>query len=488
MMLIKQLLPQATRDIDIKGLKLDSRMVQQGDLFFAVKGTQQDGRAYIEQALQRGAVAIVFDPENYQLATTLVSQYPQAEFIAMTDLAKHLSVIAGHFYGEPANSLRLIGVTGTNGKTSVTQLIAQALDLLGDKCGIIGTLGAGFWQALQEGKQTTPDAISIQANLANLLANGAKVVAIEASSHGLEQGRIAALPFKVAVFTNLTRDHLDYHQTLESYGAAKAKLFTWPSLTSKVINKDDSFGQQLIAQSKDHMLLTYSLEDSSSDLYCRDISFHDEGIEATLVTPQGTGQLRSTLIGRFNLSNLLAVVGGLLGMGFKVTDILAVLPKLKGPAGRMHRLGGQNKPLVIVDYAHTPDALEKVLTALRPHTTGKLICVFGCGGDRDRGKRPLMAAIAERFADQVIVTDDNPRSEDSSKIIGDTLQGFNKPQEIQVIANRQQAIAQAINHASLSDVVLLAGKGHENYQEIAAIRHHFSDIEEANRALLGWGK
>lgn len=487
-MLIKQLFPQATHDIEVKGLKLDSRMVQQGDLFFAVKGTQQDGRAYIEQALQQGAVAIVFDPENYQLATTVVNQYPQAEFIAIAGLAKQLSAIAGHFFGEPASSLRLIGVTGTNGKTSVTQLIAQALDLLGDKCGIIGTLGAGFWQALQESKQTTPDAINIQANLANLLANGAKAVAIEASSHGLEQGRLAALPFEAAVFTNLTRDHLDYHHTIESYGAAKAILFMCPSISTKVINKDDDFGRQLIAKSDDQTLLTYSLEDSSSDLYCQDISFNDEGIEAKIVTPQGTGQLKSTLIGRFNLSNLLAVTGSLLGMGYTIADILAVLPKLKGPAGRMQRLGGQNKPLVIVDYAHTPDALEKVLMALRPHTKGRLICVFGCGGDRDSGKRPLMAAIAERFADKVIVTDDNPRTEDSSKIIGDILQGFNRPQEIQVLANRQQAVAQTINLASLSDVVLLAGKGHETYQEVAAVRHHFSDIEEANRALSGWGK
>lgn len=487
-MLLKQLLPQTSKSIDVKGLKLDSRTVQQGDLFFAVKGTQQDGRAYIEQALQRGAVAIVYDPEDYQLAATLVNQHPQAEFIAMAELQKHISAIAGCFYGDPAYSLRLIGVTGTNGKTSVTQLLAQALDLLNEKCGIIGTLGAGFWQDLQEGKQTTPDAISIQANLAKLLAQGAKAVALEVSSHGLDQQRVSALPFQMAVFTNLTRDHLDYHQTLENYGAAKAKLFAWPSLTTKVINKDDKFGQQLIANYNDQTLLTYSLENTTADLYCTDIAFNDDGVQATLITPKGSGKLRSELIGYFNLSNLLAVIASLLGIGYSVTDILAVLPDLKGPVGRMQRLGGLDKPLVVIDYAHTPDALEKVLMALRLHASGKLICVFGCGGDRDKGKRQLMAAIAERLADHVIVTDDNPRTEDSSLIINDILQGFTQPQNVQVIASRQQAIEQSIKQANTTDIVLLAGKGHENYQEIAGVRHHFSDMEEASQILLGWRK
>lgn len=487
-MLLTQLLPQATKDLYIKGLKLDSRLVQPEDLFFAVKGTQQDGRAYIEQALQKGAVAIVYDPEDYQLASTLVNQFPQAEFMAVKQLQKQLSGIAGHFYGQPVTSLRLIGVTGTNGKTSVSQLIAQALDLLGEKCGIIGTLGAGFWHELQEGKQTTPDAIAIQANLASLLQHGARAVTLEVSSHGLDQDRVAALPFQVATFTNLTRDHLDYHHTFENYSKAKAKLFTWPSLIAKVINKDDAFGKHLITTHAGSSLLSYSLEDPTADLYCQHIVYTDKGVQAQVNTPNGLEHLQSSLIGRFNLSNLLAVIGSLLGLGYSLVDIMAVMPKLEGPIGRMQRLGGQHTPLVVVDYAHTPDALEKVLLALRPHVLGQLICVFGCGGDRDKGKRPLMASIAERLADKVVVTDDNPRTEQSDAIINDILHGITNTQKLEVIASRKQAIAQTIKHAKLTDVILLAGKGHENYQEVAGVRHHFSDVEEASHALSGWGK
>lgn len=485
-MLLNQLLPQVQKPIEITGLKLDSRMVQQGDLFLAVKGTQQDGRDYIEQALHKGALTIVYDPEDYQLADSIVNQHPYAEFIAVKKLQYHVSDIAGRFYGEPANLLRLIGVTGTNGKTTVTQLIAQALDLLNEPCGIIGTLGTGFWQKLQQGKQTTPDAISVQASLAKLLQEGAKAVALEVSSHGLDQGRVAALPFNIAVFTNLTRDHLDYHETLENYAAAKAKLFAWDSLQARVINQDDTYGKQLINQNNHKELLTYSIEDTTADLHCTNILFNEQGVTANLVSPQGTGLLQSQLIGRFNLSNVLAVVGSLLGLGYELAKVLAVVPQLKAPAGRMQCLGGNEKPLVIVDYAHTPDALEQVLTALKPHVKGKLWCVFGCGGSRDKGKRPLMAAIAESLADQIVVTDDNPREETSSAIINDILQGFNNPQTVQAIADRQQAILQTIAQAKSDDVVLIAGKGHEDYQEVNGIRSHFSDTEQANQALKTW--
>lgn len=485
--LLTQLLTEATKKIEILGLTLDSRKVSKGDLFFAVKGIQQDGRKYIEQALEKGAVAVVYDKENYQLSDGLLEQYPQVEFIGLNDLQHQVSAIAGRFYGNPAASLRLVGVTGTNGKTSVTQLLAQALDLLNEPCGIIGTLGCGFWKKLQEGLQTTPDAISVQASLATLREQGAKAVAIEVSSHGLDQGRVAALPFKVAAFTNLTRDHLDYHESLEAYGQAKAKLFSWPTLEVQVINQDDSFGRKLIANAKPASLISYSLVDNSATLYCDQIVFNEQGAQAQLVTPKGTGLLKTALIGRFNLSNLLAVVGCLLGLGYELQQILAVLPKLEGPEGRMQRLGGKDKPLVVIDYAHTPDALEQVLTALRPHVEGKLICVFGCGGSRDKGKRPLMAGIAERLADLVIVTDDNPRHEKSANIINDILQGFKKPQEaIQIIADRHMAIKQSIGHANSEDIVLLAGKGHENYQEIAGVRSHFSDLEEASQALSDW--
>lgn len=485
-MLLTKLFPQVNKEVEINHLRIDSRLVQRGDLFFAFKGSQQDGRHYIEQALLKGALAIVYDPEDYQLASTIAKQYPDAEFIALKNTQAHISGIASIFYNHPGNALSLIGVTGTNGKTTVTQLMAQALDLLGEHCGINGTVGTGFWGHLQKAKQTTPDAISMQACLAQLLNEGAKAVAMEVSSHGLDQGRVAALPFKVAIFTNLTRDHLDYHKTMENYGAAKAKLFEYPTVISKVINWDDAFGKDLIKLHQDKTLLTYSVESSEADLYCTDVHFSTQGIEAKLVTPMGQGLLKAKLIGHFNLSNVLAVVAGLLGLGYSLDKILAILPELSAPIGRMQCFGGETKPLVVVDYAHTPDALEKALAALKPHVKGKLWCVFGCGGGRDKGKRVLMAQAAEQLADQIVVTSDNPREENYLEIIDDILKGFTTHQQVQAIADRKKAISQSITQAMPEDIVLVAGKGHEDYQEVMGKRTHFSDIEEISQVLDAW--
>ncbi|MNF48712.1 UDP-N-acetylmuramoyl-L-alanyl-D-glutamate--2,6-diaminopimelate ligase [compost metagenome] len=452
-----------------------------GDLFLAVPGGQQDGRAHIADAVARGAVAVA-----YEAAGAEPYQAGSAELIPIKGLAGQLSAIAGRFYGEPSRALRLVGVTGTNGKTSVSQLLAQALDQLGERCGIVGTLGTGFYGELESGRHTTPDPLAVQATLAGLKQAGARAVAMEVSSHGLEQGRVAALDFDVAVFTNLSRDHLDYHGSMDAYAEAKARLFAWPELRARVINLDDPFGRQLAADSRESRLFSYSLEDASSFLYCREARFDDHGVHAQLVTPQGEGLLRSPLLGRFNLSNLLAVVGALLAMEYPLDEVLRVLPSLQGPVGRMQRLGGGDKPLVVVDYAHTPDALEKVLQALRHHVRGRLLCLFGCGGDRDRGKRPLMAAVAERLADQVLVTDDNPRSEESAQIFADIRPGFADAQQVEFVAGRGQAIAQLIRSAGVDDVVLLAGKGHEDYQEIAGVRQPFSDLVEAAKALDAW--
>ena len=379
-----------------------------------------------------------------------------------------------------------MGVTGTNGKTSVTQLVAQALDLLGQHCGIVGTLGTGFYGALQSGRHTTPDPIAVQAMLADLKKAGAKAVAMEVSSHGLHQGRVSALAFDVAVLTNLSRDHLDYHGTMQAYAQAKAQLFAWPNLRCRVLNLDDAFGRELAAEKHDSRLISYSLEDSSASLYCYDATFDDDGVRATVKTAQGEHLLRSTLLGRFNLSNVLAAIGALMGLDYPLDEILKVLPKLDGPVGRMQRLGGGSKPLVVVDYAHTPDALEKVLLALRPHAKGQLQCLFGCGGDRDRGKRPLMAEVVERLADTVLVTDDNPRTEDPAQIFNDIRAGFADETNVTFIAGRAEAIAQIIAQASADDVIVLAGKGHEDYQEINGERHEFSDLVEAENALLAW--
>lgn len=478
---LNKLFPQAGHDPLIRELSLDSRTVRPGDLFLAVPGAQVDGRAHIADALQRGAAAVAYEVEG-----VTVLPFTGVPLIPVKGLLAQLSDIAGRFYGEPSRILDLIGVTGTNGKTSVTQLLAQALDRLGLHCGLIGTLGTGFHGALQSGRLTTPDPIAVQATLNDLKKAGAKVVAMEVSSHALHQGRVAALAFDIAVLTNLSRDHLDYHGSLEAYAEAKARLFAWPSVKSQVLNLDDAFGQQLAADAAGGRVITYSLENPKATLYCRQAQFSDQGVRALLVTAQGEHTLVSSLLGRFNLSNMLAVVGTLMAMNYPLDDILKQLPGLQGPAGRMQRLGGGKRPLVVVDYAHTPDALEKVLETLRPHAKGRLICLFGCGGERDRGKRPLMAAVAERLADRVLVTDDNPRGEAPEAIFDDIRPGFSQADAVPFVAGRGAAIARLIAEAASDDVIVLAGKGHEDYQEIAGARQPFSDLLEAEKALALW--
>ncbi|MBF0675451.1 UDP-N-acetylmuramoyl-L-alanyl-D-glutamate--2,6-diaminopimelate ligase [Pseudomonas sp.] len=477
---LNQLLAQADNAALVRELTLDSRKVRPGDLFLAVPGASHDGRAHIADAIARGAVAVAYEAEG---APPLPDS--QATLLPIKGLSKQLSAIAGRFYGEPSRGLHLVGVTGTNGKTSVSQLLAQALDRLGERCGIVGTLGTGFHGALESGRHTTPDPLAVQATLALLKHAGARAVAMEVSSHGLAQGRVAGLDFDVAVFTNLSRDHLDYHGSMEAYGAVKATLFAWPQLRCRVINLDDPFGRQL-ADLEGARLIDYSIDDAAAYVHCRQVRFDDHGVRAELITPQGQGLLRSPLLGRFNLSNLLAVIGALLGMDYSLDDVLRVLPDLQGPSGRMQRLGGGAAPLVVVDYAHTPDALEKVLEALRPHVRGRLLCLFGCGGDRDRGKRPLMAEVAERHADGVLVTDDNPRSEDPLEILAEIRAGFTRPETVQFMSGRGPAIASLIAGASADDIVLLAGKGHEDYQEINGVRQPFSDLDEAGKALAAW--
>ena len=478
-----KLFAQAPSSTLIRELTLDSRKVRPGDLFLAVDGSEQDGRNYIGDAIARGAAAVVYEAND-----ALPMQDSEALLLPVKGLQAQLSEIAGRFYGEPSRAMRVVAVTGTNGKTSVTQLLAQASDLLGQPCGLIGTLGSGFYGNLTSGYYTTPDPLAAQATLADLKNAGAKVVAMEVSSHGLDQHRISAVTVALAVLTNLTRDHLDYHGSMQAYAAAKARLFSWPGLRTAVLNIDDAFGRELAAQTTAPRLITYSLDDISASIYCRNIRFTAEGIKAEVVTAQGEGNLSSSLLGRFNLSNLLAVIGALLGLGHSLEQILAVISKLQGPVGRMQVLGGQEQPLVVVDYAHTPDALEQVLSALRPHVApnGRLLCLFGCGGERDAGKRALMAEVVERLADGAVVTDDNPRSEDPAAIRTDILKGFSASAAVTEVAERGAAIAQLIAQANATDVIVLAGKGHEDYQEINQQRNHFSDIEQAEQALAAW--
>ena len=480
---LSKLFAQAPSSVLIRELALDSRKVRPGDLFLAVDGTQQDGRDYIGDAIARGAAAVVYEANQ-----ALPMHDSEALLLPVLGLKAQLSEIAGRFYGEPSRGLRVVAVTGTNGKTSVTQLLAQASDLLDQPCGLIGTLGSGFYGSLTRGYYTTPSALAAQAILADLKNAGAKVVAMEVSSHGLAQHRIDAVKVAVAVLTNLSRDHLDYHGSMQDYADAKARLFSWPELRTRVLNLDDAFGREMAAQAPSAGLITYSLDDSSASIYCRNTRFSHSGIQAEVVTAHGEGNLSSSLIGRFNLSNLLATIGALLGLGHSLKQVLAVVAKLQGPAGRMQVLGGQERPLVVVDYAHTPDALEQVLSALRPHvgSAGRLLCLFGCGGERDPGKRPLMAEVVERLADGAVVTDDNPRGEDAASIRVEVLSGFSSSTEVLEVDGRGAAIAQIIAQASCGDVIVLAGKGHEDYQEINQQRHHFSDVEQAELALAAW--
>ncbi len=466
-------------DVLITGLSLDSRKVQPGDLFFAFQGTSQDGRQFIDEAIKKGAHAVLAETDQVLQLPVVRHNVP---IISFRDLKHYVSEIAGRFYQNAAESMTLIGVTGTNGKTSCTYFLASILKQLAQPCGVIGTLGYGIYDDIQTSGMTTPDAITIQRILAEFKEQKTQYVAMEVSSHSLSQARVEALPFTVGIFTNLTQDHLDYHGTMEAYGAAKKRLFENLKTKYAVINADDPFSQTLMeAFPNKKNLLTYSTHASAS-VYATQVKL-DHGIRAHIVTPWGEGELQTSLMGQFNLSNVLAVITALGILKIPLETILTCFKKVKSVPGRMETVGGHEQPLVVVDYSHTPDSLEKALQALRPHCQGKLFCVFGCGGDRDRGKRPLMAAIAERCADHVIVTDDNPRTEDPEQIVADILKGFVHPEKIIVQHDRSKAIYNSIQYAQRGDCVLIAGKGAETYQQIGEVKIPFSDIEQVNRCL-----
>jgi len=468
------------RDIVVSGLTLDSRRVRAGDAFIALRGAMTHGIAFAPAVLAQGASVILAEgPAPAVSADSAVA----APTLWIDRLRDQVGEIAARFFERPSAALHVIGVTGTNGKTSIVQLLAAALQTLGARAATIGTLGAGLVGAVEAGERTTPDAISVHALLARFRDQGATHAALEVSSHALEQGRVNAIDFEVAVFTNLTRDHLDYHGTMAGYGAAKAKLFAWATLRAAVINADDGFGRELIAQLPQRVqLLRYAI-DAQGDVRASAVRTSGEGLRFTLTTPWGTGEIASPLLGRFNVYNLLAVAACLGALGISFAQIQNALAQLQPVAGRMNRLGGGAAPLVVVDYAHTPDALEQALTSLRAHTSGKLICVFGCGGERDVGKRPQMGAIAERLADEIIVTDDNPRGENGDAIVAQILAGLAHAERARVQRDRAAAIAQALRAARGGDVVLVAGKGHEPYQEIAGVKHPFDDLVVARQVL-----
>ncbi len=481
-MALADLLPDldVPREIVIRGLVQDSRAIDQGDAFVAIAGFGAHGLGFVEQAQASGASAILFEPPAPSEFNV------PADAIAVPGLRARMGEMADRFHARPSRDMSMVGVTGTNGKTSTVQLLAQAWHLRGQRAASIGTLGAGLYGEVVPTGFTTPLVLQMHALLAQLRDAGAKAVAMEVSSHALEQGRVDAVHFDVAVFTNLTRDHLDYHGDMASYGAAKARLFAWPDLQAAVINLDDAFGHTLAASLPPGLRVVglSSRNESSANVQAVDLRLDANGITFDLVIGDNPCTVQSKLLGRFNVDNLLAVAGALYALGDAPADIARTLSRLQPIHGRMNRLGGDGqRPLVVVDYAHTPDALEQALSSLREHAAARLVCVFGCGGERDTGKRPQMAAIAERLADEVVVTDDNPRGEDGDVIVAGILAGFAKPESAIVLRDRAQAIARAIGDAGPDDIVLIAGKGHEPYQDIAGIRHAFDDTAVARQCL-----
>ena len=478
-------------EAEVKGLSTNSHACQVGDLFIGMPGTRVDGGDFWAGAIAAGAIAAIVSPsaagkvrreERGERGEQETSVQPC--IISASDMVQVSAQLAAAFYGNPAQQLKLVGVTGTNGKTTTTHLIEFLLQRTHKSTALLGTLYTR-WQGYQQtALHTTPFAVELQKQLAEALAAGCEYSVMEVSSHALAQGRVLGCTFEVAVFTNLTQDHLDFHRDMDDYFAAKALLFSPNYLKGRsVINLDDPYGQQLI-QNLDRAW-SYSTHDTTADLYTTDLSYESDGVSGILHTPLGEAAFRSPLVGQFNLANLLAAVGVVLHLGLDLDSIVAALPQFGGVPGRMEQVQiAPNQDIsVIVDYAHTPDSLENLLRAARPFIQGKMICVFGCGGDRDRGKRPQMGRIAADLADRVIVTSDNPRTEDPQRILQDVVAGIPESVKPVVMGDRAEAIRLAILEAQPGDGVLIAGKGHEDYQILGTEKIHFDDREQAQAAL-----
>ncbi len=470
-------------DRPVSRITSDSRDVRPGDAFAAYPGGQRDGRTFIPDAIAHGAGAVFWDTEGFHWDRSWTLPH-----VPLDHLKARLGVIADFVYGHPSRDLWMVGVTGTNGKTSCAHWIAAGLHSTGRRTAVLGTLGNGLLGAsIRPTVNTTPDAAALHEMLALYKRAGADSAVMEVSSHGIDQGRINGVDFAVALFTNLSRDHLDYHGTMAVYGAAKAQLFTWPGLRTSVINADDAFGSNLIdiAKAKGRRVLSYGF--GAADIAGSRLSSTARGLALVVDTPWGRGELQSRLVGAFNAANVLGVLGVLLVSGVELDVALKFLAEVEAPPGRMQRLGGDADPLVVIDYAHSPDAIEKALTALRGAVSPKseLVCVFGCGGDRDRGKRPEMGRLAARLADRVVVTSDNPRTEDPATIASEIVHGIRETgnRHYSVELDRAVAIATTIANAKRGDVVLLAGKGHESFQERDGVRLPFVDAEHAAHAL-----
>jgi UDP-N-acetylmuramoyl-L-alanyl-D-glutamate--2,6-diaminopimelate ligase len=467
-------------DCHISGLHNDSRQIRPGFLFFAYPGAVSDGRLFIAQAVSAGAVALVYEPDNWPPTCQLPAKLP---CVALPGLAKKLAGIASRYYGEPTKKLTVTGVTGTSGKTTIAYQLTQAHTLLGEHSAYIGTLGQGKIMALQPLINTTPDALYLQELLSNYQQQAIKQVCMEVSSHALCQQRVESIDFQQAIFTNLSHEHLDYHQSMEAYGAAKALLFAKPSLKWAIVNQDDSYSQLMrAAVNNSCQILSYGFKEGS-DIRALHSEVSLAGSRIELNSPWGQHQLVINSIGFFNIYNALAVFSSLLAFGYPIEKVAALLAKLSTAPGRMEIV--MQEPYTIVDYSHKPDALEKALITLQRVKQGRILVVFGCGGDRDKAKRPMMGKIASQYADVTIITNDNPRTEDPLLIIDSIASGINSQTKLYKIPDRQQAIAKAISLADKNDIILVAGKGHENYQQIGNIFYPFSDQEVIRRLNRG---
>ena len=480
--------PGGLADVQLSGITSDSRAVTTDALFLGLPGVQVDGGRFWRQALEAGAAAAVIGPQAAQLDPpdgndpVLVLDEP---------VAQTLGELSAAYWDGPCRRMGLIGVTGTNGKTTVTHLIEHLATVAGSPTALFGTLVNRWPGHSITATHTTAVADRLQGQLAEAAAAGCRLAAMEVSSHALDQQRVAGCRFSGVVFTNLTQDHLDYHHSMEAYYEAKALLFDAPLLSGDgsqaVVNIDDLWGQRL-ADRLGPRAWRSSLVDATAELHICDLDMTGQGVKGLLITPVGSGRFHSPLLGRFNLMNLLQAVGVLLQQGLPLSRLLEAIGSFRGVPGRMERvlLSGSEAmqlPTVLVDYAHTPDGLENALMAARPFVEGKLICVFGCGGDRDRGKRPQMAAISARLADRLVVTSDNPRTEDPQQILDDVVAGVPAGSDLLVTADRATAIARAVAEASINDLVLIAGKGHEDYQILGTEKIHFDDRVEAEKAL-----
>jgi UDP-N-acetylmuramoyl-L-alanyl-D-glutamate--2,6-diaminopimelate ligase len=478
---------QLPHDVEVSDLTQDGRAVTPGAAFLAVRGTRDHGLTFAPQAVANGARAVLWEPAPVAVLPDLPSDIVVTP---VEHLREHASAIAHRFFGAPSANLAVAGITGTNGKTTCAYLLAQALEASERPAGYMGTIGVGRPGHLQASALTTGDAVTVQRTLSALRAGGARNVAMEVSSHALDQSRVAAVRFRTAAFTNLTRDHLDYHGTMDSYGAAKSRLFTREDLESRVINVDDAFGRQLaidprgcgrlVVTSRGHQS---RVRNSQGFVRAMHVELSTRGIELEFDSSWGTGALNCSLVGDFNVDNLLTVIAILLDWQVPLAQVIEAVSRVRAAPGRMETFGGVHAPLAVVDYAHTPDALQKALAAARAHCRGRLTVVFGCGGDRDPGKRPVMGAIAAELADGIVITDDNPRTEPPEAIAAGIGSGIPAGKPFRIELDRARAIREALDEAGEQDVVVIAGKGHEDYQIYGQDRRPFSDQKVVRAAL-----